>query len=290
MASLGTVRAMQVIAHRGASGHALENTVSAFELSITMGAGFIETDVHMTSDGSLVLVHDTTLDRTTDARQQYFERAPWRVRDFTLAEIRGLAGDVPHLRELLGLADGRAGLLLEIKSPALYPGIGTVLASELEQAGWLGREELSVISFDWDFLAQLKAAEPRATVGVLGRPAALEQLAQLSTWAAGVHPSHEHVDADFVTAVHEQGMVTCVGTTDDRHRMGELVDMGVDGIFTNRPDALIGVMEARNYPADDTFAVHGLVGAHAHDEWWLTPGSRESCSCRTPGTASTLPV
>ncbi len=263
---IGTVGAMQVIAHRGASGRAPENTVSAFELSITMGAGFIETDVHMTGDGALVLVHDTTLDRTTDARQRYFERAPWRVRDFTLAEIRGLAGDVPSLRELLDLADGRVGLLLEVKSPALYPGIGEVLASELEQAGWSGREELSVVSFDWDFLAGLKAAVPAVPVGVLGRPVALEQLAELSTWAAAVHPSHRHVDADFVAAVHEQGMTTCCGTTDDRRRMGELVDMGVDGIFTNRPDALVGVLEARRRPAGAASPVPRLVGAPARDE------------------------
>jgi glycerophosphoryl diester phosphodiesterase len=246
MASIGTVGAMHVIAHRGASGRSPENTVSAFELSITMGAGVIETDVHMTSDGSLVLVHDTTLDRTTDARQRYFERSPWRVRDFTLAEIHGLAGDVPSLRELLDLADGRVGLLLEVKSPALYPGIGEVLVSELEQAGWLGRGELSVISFDWDFLARLKAAASAVTVGVLGRPAALEQLAELSTWAA-----------------HEQGMTTCCGTTDDRHRMGELADMGVDGIFTNRPDVLVGVVEARSRLAGAASPALRPIGAPA---------------------------
>ncbi len=263
MASIGTVGAMHVIAHRGASGRSPENTVSAFELSITMGAGVIETDVHMTSDGSLVLVHDTTLDRTTDARQRYFERSPWRVRDFTLAEIHGLAGDVPSLRELLDLADGRVGLLLEVKSPALYPGIGDVLVSELEQAGWLGRGELSVISFDWDFLARLKAAASAVTVGVLGRPAALEQLAELSTWAAGVHPSHRHIDADFVAAVHEQGMTTCCGTTDDRHRMGELADMGVDGIFTNRPDVLVGVVEARSRLAGAASPAPRPIGAPA---------------------------
>jgi glycerophosphoryl diester phosphodiesterase len=240
---------MQVIAHRGASGDAPENTAAAFELAITMGAGFIETDVHKTSDGKLVLVHDATLARTTDVRRQWFERAPWRVQDFTLAEIRGLTGTVPPLRELLDLADGRTGLLLEVKSPTLYPGIGEVLAAELEQAGWLGREDLSVISFDWDFLAELKAAVPMVTVGVLGRPPALKQLAELAAWATGVHPSHKHTDADFVAAVHEQGMVTYSGTTDNRHRMGELLDMGVDGIFTNRPDALIGVLQARSRTA-----------------------------------------
>src|SRR5689334_8354535 len=77
-------------AHRGSSGMAPENTAAAFALAIAEGADYVETDVQLSADGELVIIHDVTLARTTDARLAFADRAPWNVHDFTLAELRKL--------------------------------------------------------------------------------------------------------------------------------------------------------------------------------------------------------
>src|SRR5690606_25959316 len=119
--------APRVVAHRGASRHAPENTVAAAEAAAALGARWAETDVQRTADGELVLVHDETLERTTNAEEVFPDRAPWNVSDFTAAEIAQLdagswygeefAGEpVPTLTEFLAvLEENGQDLLLELK-------------------------------------------------------------------------------------------------------------------------------------------------------------------------------
>jgi glycerophosphoryl diester phosphodiesterase len=134
-----------VIAHRGASAYAPENTVPAFRLAIEQGAAFVELDVQMTRDGRLVCLHDETLERTTDVEQVFPDRfvettengktkRGWPLRNFTLDEVRRLdAGSwfaprfagtrIPTLAEAIESVRGRCGLFVEIKSPQCHPGI-----------------------------------------------------------------------------------------------------------------------------------------------------------------------
>lgn len=249
-------RPLTVIAHRGASAYAPENTVPAFDLAVTMGADVVETDVQMTRDGQLVCVHDTTLARTTDARLRYPYRAPWSVGDLTLAEIRSLdAGSwfdgsfagtrVPTLQETLEAVDGRAGLLLEFKRPALYPGIADAAVAELVRAGWLGGPvrdaPLVAQSFDWGFMGRFNALAPTVTAGLLGRLPSSRRMRELSGWASQVNPADRCVSARVVEAAHRNDLVVCPWTVDSGARMRELVALGVDGIITNRPDVLLDV-------------------------------------------------
>ncbi|WP_026820878.1 glycerophosphodiester phosphodiesterase [Arthrobacter castelli] len=244
-----------VIAHRGASAQAPENTLPAVELGTK--ADFVEVDVQMTKDGELVVIHDTTLDRTTDVESKYPDRAPYNVGDFTLAEIRTLdAGSwfsdeyagtrIPTLEEVLDTLRGRAGLLLEVKSPALYPGIAEAIVAELDGEGWLRANprsgRLIVQSFNWDFMAQFNSLAPKVPAGLLGGPPSEAEMAELSTWADQINPNHNQVDAEFIDTVHEYGMVTWPYTVDDPARMGELAGIGVDGIITNHPAVLIEVL------------------------------------------------
>jgi glycerophosphoryl diester phosphodiesterase len=133
---------VEVIAHRGSSGAAPENTLAAVRLAIAQKSDVVENDIQRTRDGELVIMHDLTLARTTDVEQVFPDRAPWHVRDFTLAEIKQLdagswfapefAGErVPTLAEWVGAVGQGAGMLLEPKSPELYPGIETDLDKEL---------------------------------------------------------------------------------------------------------------------------------------------------------------
>lgn len=246
-----------VIAHRGASAQAPENTLPAVDLGADMKADFVEIDVQMTKDGELVVIHDTTLDRTTDVESKFPNRAPYNVGDFTLEEIRTLdAGSwfsaeyagtkVPTLQEVLDTLRGRAGLLLEVKSPALYPGIAEAIVAELDGEGWLQADarsgRLVVQSFDWDFMAEFNSLAPAVPAGLLGGPPSDAEMAELSTWADQINPNHNRVDAEFIETVHEYGMVTWPYTIDDPERMRELAALGVDGIITNYPAVLIDLL------------------------------------------------
>jgi glycerophosphoryl diester phosphodiesterase len=232
------------VAHRGASAYAPENTVAAFTLAARQGSDMFELDVQETSDHRLVLMHDTTLARTTDAEQVFPGRAPWRVADFTLAEIRKLDagswfGDesepVPTLQEALRAMRGSGlGLLLEIKSPRLYPGIEARVARELRRS-WSG--ELAVQSFDWDSMRLFAKTMPEAPIGLLGTPSAGE-LPALAEFADQINPPHADVTRDYVESVHDLGMDVLTWTVDDAATMRRLITFGVDGIITNRPDVL----------------------------------------------------
>ena len=136
-------RGVVTIAHRGASSEAPENTLAAVRRAVQLGADMVEVDVQRTHDGVLVLMHDATLTRTTDAALVFPDRAPWSVADFSYADLRRLdaggwmssryAGEpVPTLLDVLRLLQGtRTGLLLEVKMPELHPGIAADVVSTL---------------------------------------------------------------------------------------------------------------------------------------------------------------
>lgn len=246
------------VAHRGASAHAPENTLSAVRLGIARDADLVELDVQRSKDGALVLVHDTTLTRTTNVQQLFPDRAPWLVGDFTHEEILRLdagswkspnfAGEkVPTLAEAIEvLWPSRAGLLLELKAATLYPGIVPEVAYAMQDIrGYVesatAARRLVVQSFCHTAMNDYKALEPSVPVGLLGTPTRA-QLPELATWADQINPSHHTVDAAYVAAVHRTGMACMVWTVDRVPAMRRALDMGVDGVITNRPDVLHGVL------------------------------------------------
>ena len=142
--SPSTAPGVTCIAHRGASAYAAENTLSAIRAAIGLGADMVEIDVQRSRDGQLVLVHDATLNRTTDVQRKFPRRAPWKVGDFTYAEMCRLdAGSwrsdrdsgerIATLAEAIDLVRGsHAGLVLELKTPQRYPGVASdVVAASL---------------------------------------------------------------------------------------------------------------------------------------------------------------
>lgn len=253
-------------AHRGAMGYAPENTLAAFALGVEQGSDLVEADVQRSKDGVLVLMHDTTLSRTTDVEQVFPGRAPWRVSDFTYEEIQQLdagswfsekyAGEpVPTMAEMVEqLRATRAGILMELKAPALYPGIEEQVAEEfasypayVESA--VRAEQLVVQSFDWDAMRRYHDVQPSVPVGLLGRPDE-GRLPELSTWADQINPGFPTYDAAYVDTVHELGMEVHTYTVNRPSDMHMVLDRGVDGVITNFPDVLEDVLaDRRRAPA-----------------------------------------
>ncbi|MEV5984228.1 glycerophosphodiester phosphodiesterase family protein [Streptomyces sp. NPDC052051] len=248
-----------VVAHRGASAYAPENTLAAVDRAAAMGIGWVENDVQRTKDGRLVVMHDDTLERTTDVKRVFPHRAPWRVKDFTAAEIARLdAGRwfgtryartrVPTLRQYMErLSRHHQKLVLEIKSPELYPGIERDTLKLLADEGWLDAEHLRnrlvVQSFSAASVRRVHALRPGIRTAFLGTPKAAE-LPAYARFADQINAAYPKLSARYVSALHAvrgphgKPLKVCAWTVNTANDARRVAGFGVDGIITNAPDVV----------------------------------------------------
>ncbi|HEV2815308.1 MAG TPA: glycerophosphodiester phosphodiesterase, partial [Solirubrobacteraceae bacterium] len=212
----------EIIAHRGASAHAAEHTLAAYDLAVAQGADVLELDVRETADGRLVVVHDETLLRTAGD--------PRRVDSVDSAALAALDPDVRPLTLATVLVRYRrnARFLLDLKEPA-PEWEGRLLATISRTCV---RDRVVVQSFDHAALRRLRAAAPWLNLAALTRTRPLD-LAALAAFAHGVGPWHESVDAAFVTAAHANGLAVRPWTVNDPVAIAHLISLGVDGVITD---------------------------------------------------------
>lgn len=248
-----------VIAHRGASAYAPENTLAAVDKADVLGFDWVENDVQLTRDSVLVVIHDTSLKRTTDAEEVFPDRAPWAVKDFTAAEIARLdAGSwfgpeyagarVPTLQQYLQrIGRNQQNLLLEIKSPETYPGIEQATLRVLRQEGWLDRRHvrsrLVVQSFGADSVRRVHEQRPDVITGFLGTPAVAD-LPSYAKFTDQINPASASLSGEYVAAVHalkgphDKPLRVNAWTVNDAEHALQVAAYGVDGIITNAPDVV----------------------------------------------------
>lgn len=244
-----------VIAHRGYSSAAPENTLGAFRLAVASGADLVELDYHHTHDGVPVVIHDSTLDRTTDAVARWGGK-DLRVADRTAVQLTELdAGRwfdgrtterLPTLAETLELITTAHGVpLIERKA-----GDAATLAQLLRERGWVNR--VVVQSFDWNFLRELHALLPEQILAALGPPHARragaaplrEGQPDDTAWnelaAAGVRVVvwDRNLTAANIAAAHARGFKVWIYTIDEPNVVRDLRARGVDGFITNNPSIL----------------------------------------------------
>jgi glycerophosphoryl diester phosphodiesterase len=219
-----------IMGHRGAPAVEPENTLRSFRRALDMGVAAVELDVQLTKDGRLAVIHDETLDRTTNGRGP--------VKDFTLAELRGLdAGQgepVPSLEEVFDLVKGKAHLVVELKQPEAAAAL--LRFFQEHQAFGLA----TIISFWHPAIKALKEQEPRLTTGVLmvGCPADPVGLAQAAK-ADALILQYAYVTPKLVAAAHNHNLLVYVWNIDDINTLNHYLTMNLDGIGSNRPDVLI---------------------------------------------------
>lgn len=216
-----------VIAHRGASEAAPENTLPAFRLAHDLGADWVEVDARLSGDGVVVAHHDAHL---KDER--------------LVAELRAdeLPGFVPSLAEVLEVCDPM-GVNIEIKNLPADPDYDADHAVVDAVAGlinaYLGPDRCLVSSFNMDSVDRLRRVDPTIPCAWLffemTDPASVIDRAVAHDLVA-IHPYDTLVDAAMVRRAHAAGLAVNVWTVNDRDRMGALIDMGVDGICTDVPD------------------------------------------------------
>jgi len=238
---------VKIIAHRGASGYAPENTLASFRHALKLGAAAIELDVQQTKDGRLAVIHDLDLKRTAGLRKS--------LGAATSAELASLdAGSwfdpkfsgekIPMLDQVLKLCDAggrKIELHLEIKQGKKpYPGIEAKVLELLSSKGdWLKRTVIS--SFDHPTLRRARDLSSKARLGYLvgttGKSAALEEAAQLR--CESMQLSRRQADAAWIGGIHNNGMKALVYTINEAAELRRLAALGVDGVFSNFPDLKI---------------------------------------------------
>lgn len=248
-------RAPFLLAHRGWSSVAPENTLAAFERALEAGAEVLECDVQLTADGVVAVIHDPRLDRTTDGSGLVRRRA-W-------AEIRRLdagypdrfgdafAGQrVPRLEEVLDLARGRARVFVEIKPEAVGVASGeeSVEARTVAAARRTGMlDDLRVLSFSPGALVGIRARAPGVPLGLVFRWWRHRRLVVEAEAVAArylvAYAARLHGRPGIVEAAHERGIRVGAYVVDDETVLARMLEIGVDGIATNRIGRLLPVLE-----------------------------------------------
>ena len=234
-----------VISHAACAGHAPENTVAGLRLALHMGVDGIEVDVRASADGVPVLMHDPTVDRTTDGQGE--------VSTLTLAQLRELdAGAkapngtfqgerVPTLVEALRAIEGRALLIAEIKEG----GIESAVLEVVRQADAL--PWVMVWSFNWGAVAQMRQLEPRLPCCLLvPRLPNLQPAADhaLTLGAQGLAVEFPALDAESVRNAHLRGLSVHAWTVDQAPDVRRLAGAGVDSIVTNLPNDVLSILRS----------------------------------------------
>jgi glycerophosphoryl diester phosphodiesterase len=238
-----------VVGHRGAMGYCPENTLASFERALELGADWIELDVHLSADGALIVIHDETLERTTDGHGQ--------VREHTLAELRQVdAGDGQRLMtldEVLDWASRRSTVVdIEIKNaPIYYAGIENAVVAAVREARMV--DQVIVISFDHAAAKRVKSLEPRLATGLLYacRPTDAGLGLARAAGADALLPHWAYVTREDVAAAHAAGLAVAPWASSDPEVLRHLIACGVDAIGTNHPDVLRdAIASAANAPRD----------------------------------------
>jgi glycerophosphoryl diester phosphodiesterase len=231
-----------VIAHRGASGYEPENTPRAYALAIAQCADMIEIDLHLTRDGAIPITHD---------EQIHGLGGHGEIADATLDQIQRLdagAGQrVPLLDEVLDRFGAAIPFNLEIKTSTRgeYPGLEERVLNAVRTRGLLAATLFS--SFSDRVLARLRELEPAARLAVLVSPRdperPFERVAAVA--AEALNPWHGLVDRELLSRAHGSGVRVFAYTVDPLERQRELIELGVDGLFTNYPDRMRALVDSR---------------------------------------------
>lgn len=243
-----------VISHRGANLYAPQNTLPAFKKALELGVDGFETDVHITKDGVPVICHNYTVDATSNGKGEIASTTFERLRGLDFGSYfspRFKGTLIPTVDEFLSLVEKSDIKLMniELKSPrTAESSIVSATLAAVKEHGLLDR--LLISSFNPGLLIEAKRLEPACRTGFLYSPdrkTALQMLRRPIDFAKelgvdALHPHEVFTTGNFVRTAHNAGLFVNVWTVDRDRSIERMIEYGVDGIITNRPDLVNGLI------------------------------------------------
>ena len=222
------------IGHRGASGYEPENTLISFEKAIDLNADGIELDVHLTSDWHLVVIHDETIDRTTNGKGQ--------VHTMTLQELKsfnaGKNQEIPTLIEVFDLVNRRCLINIELKGIGTAKPVNDLINHYILDKKWEINDFL-ISSFDWDMLQEMALLNPKIRLGVLTEESIEDALAFAKKIKAfSIHPDYQLLSKENVDLMHENDFGVFPWTVNSKESIQKVKSFDVNGIISNFPDKI----------------------------------------------------
>ncbi|WP_035392551.1 glycerophosphodiester phosphodiesterase [Bacillus altitudinis] len=231
---------MYIIAHRGSSSAAPENTIAAFDVAVEQGADYIELDVQMTMDQHIVVIHDDTVERTTNGNGL--------VKSYTLDQLKKLdAGSwfdqqytnerIPTLQEILERYSQRIGILIEIKHPKRQIGIEKAVARIINRFAY--SRHIIIQSFDVHALQRIKAFAPSLRTALIIKPDAFKltkrKLTTYSSFANCLNMKKTMINKWWIDRIHSFGMEVFIWTVKDQKTADRIKKYPIDGVVTDNP-------------------------------------------------------
>ncbi|WP_367756788.1 glycerophosphodiester phosphodiesterase [Flavobacterium sp. WC2430] len=225
---------MLKIGHRGAKGHKPENTLIGFQKAIDLHANRIELDVHLSLDNELMVIHDETVDRTTDGKGF--------VSEFSLPELKRFLINkehhIPTLSEVLKLIDQKCDINIELKSFETADKVVDLIEKYVSEKNWIYSQFL-VSSFDWNALQKVAAANALIPIGVITETDLDLALAFAKViQAKSIHPYFHLLNKENTAQLQEKGFQVFPWTVNETEDIKRIKTYQVDGIISDFPDRL----------------------------------------------------
>jgi len=224
-----------VIGHRGAMGYETENTLASVQKAIDLGVDMIEIDVFKIKSDEIVVFHDETLDRLSNA--------PGKIEEYYIGDLNQVILDgnhrIPMLQDVLKLIDNRVALNIELKGANTADRVNFITNYYIKQRGW-SPENIVISSFDWNQLKETRKLNAEVAIAVLTEDESLEEAIVMAKElnAVAVNPWFKTLTAEKVKEVQNEGFKVYTYTVNEPEDLKLMVDYGVDGIFTNYPDRI----------------------------------------------------
>lgn len=222
------------IGHRGAKGYEPENTLVSFEKAIEMGADGIELDVHLSLDGHLIVIHDETIDRTTNGKGVVNQLALQELKSFKINEKHA----IPTLEEVLDLVNQRCFVNIELKDQGTAEKVVQLIEHYISEKNW-NHTHFLVSSFDWNALQQVRFLNENIRIGVL-----TETDLDLAIFfaqfmkAEALHPDFQLLTNEYTAKIQEKGIQVFPWTVNEIEAIERMKSFKVDGIITDFLDLL----------------------------------------------------
>ena len=219
---------MKKIGHRGAKGYEPENTLVSFQKAIDLNVDGVELDVHLSSDGALIVIHDETIDRTTNGKGF--------VNQFTASKLKKYG--IPTLIEVLDLAKKRCFVTIELKGIGTEKPVVELIEHFSTEKNWNYKKFL-VSSFDWTMLEEVQLLHPKIRIGVLTEESIEAALAfAKKVNAYSIHPDYRLLTKENVALMQENGFEVYPWTVNSKEDIQKIKSFNINGIISDFPDRI----------------------------------------------------